>query len=86
MSFRKASVAAIVALSMTSAPVLAQAVNPAEQLAVAGSEMRTGAELTDENNLYRRGGFLIPLLALGAVILGLLVLLDDDEDDLPESP
>lgn len=27
------------------------------------------------------GGFLVPLLALGAVILGLIVLLDDDEDD-----
>jgi hypothetical protein len=33
----------------------------------------------------RAGGFLIPLLALAAVILGLLVLIDDDEGDRPIS-
>ncbi len=33
----------------------------------------------------RRAGFLIPLLALAAVILGLLVLIDDDEGDRPIS-
>lgn len=82
MSFRKASVAAIVALSMASAPAFAQAANPASALSVA-SQSRAGASIEEENQLG--GGFLIPLLALGAVVLGLIVLLDDEDADLPIS-
>ena len=81
MSFRKASVAAIAAMSMTGAPVLAQAANPAADLSVAQS--RTGATLEDQNQMG--GGFLIPLLALGAIILGILVLLDEEDDEGPIS-
>jgi hypothetical protein len=33
-----------------------------------------------------RGGFIIPLLAIVAVILGILALTDDDSGDLPHSP
>lgn len=81
MSFRKASMAALVALSMTSAPALAQA----SKLSVASTQTsaRAGAVMESENELG--GGFLIPLLALGAVILGIVVALDDGED-APTSP
>jgi hypothetical protein len=83
MSFHKAAVASLVALSMTSAPALAAA-SSADRLSVVGSQSaRAGVALEDESNMG--GGFLIPLLALGAVVLGILVLLDD-EDDLPTSP
>lgn len=82
MSFRKASVAAVIAVAMTSAPVLAQA-NPAGALSVS-SQARAGATVEDENQLG--GGFLIPLLALGAIILGIVVALDDEENDLTVSP
>lgn len=80
MSLHKAVVTALVAASMTSVPALAAA-DSASSLSVAAS--RSGASLENESQLG--GGFLIPLLALGAVVLGILVLLDD-EDDLPESP
>ncbi len=75
MSFRKLSVAAVAALSMTSAPLLAA--NPASSLSVA----RASASLENESELG--GGFLIPLLALAAVVTGIVVAVDDDE---PESP
>jgi hypothetical protein len=74
MSFRKLSVAAVVALSMTSAPLLAA--NPASSLSVA----RASASLENESELG--GGFLIPLLALAAVVTGIVVAVDDE----PESP
>ena len=63
----------LVATSLTAAPVVAQAAAPA----------RIATEVEGEN---LRGGFIIPLLALAAVILGILVLIEDDEDGLPTSP
>ncbi len=74
MSFLKLSVAAAVALSATSAPLLAA--NPASSLSVA----RASASLESESELG--GGFLIPLLALAAVVTGIVIAVDDDE---PES-
>ena len=65
MSFKKASVAAALAVSMASTPVLAQ--TSAAPLSVAA---RSGATTQNANEL--RGGFIIPLVALVAVILGIL--------------
>ncbi|HUQ95535.1 MAG TPA: hypothetical protein VM120_27910 [Bryobacteraceae bacterium] len=82
MSFGKVSMAAIVALSMTSAPALAQTATPASKLSVASSQARVGAAVEDESQLG--GGFIIPLLALAAIIAGILVVLDDNDE--PTSP
>lgn len=76
MSFKKASVAAILAVSMASTPVLAQS---AASLSVAA---RSGAETSDENQL--RGGFIIPAIAVVAIILGILALTGGG--DRPHSP
>ena len=65
MSFKKASVAAALAVSMASTPVLAQ--SSAAPLSVAA---RSGASTQNTNEL--RGGFIIPLVALVAIILGIL--------------
>lgn len=79
MSFKKATLAAMLAVSMTSTPVLAQtAAAPASDPAV-----RSGADMEDANSV--RGGFIIPLLALLAVIAGILALVSDGGDD-PVSP
>ena len=67
--------AATAAMSLVTAPVVAQAAAPA----------RAGAEVGDAENL--RGGFVIPLIALIAVVLGILAATGgDDDDDLPTSP
>jgi hypothetical protein len=47
-------------------------VAPASETVTEGSELR--------------GGFIIPLIALIAIILGILAAINDDDDDLPESP
>ena len=81
MSFKKASLAAALMASMVSAPVLAQTATPSSP-AVAESA-RSGAEMDDANAV--RGGFLIPLIAIIAIILGILAATSDG-GDRPESP
>ena len=77
MSFKKASVAAALAVSMASTPVLAQSAAP---LSVAA---RSGATTQNTNEL--RGGFIIPLVALVAIILGILAA-TQGHGDRPHSP
>lgn len=77
MSFRKASLAAMLAVSMTSAPVLAQSAAP---LSVA-SQDAASSEASE-----MRGGFIIPLIAIIAIILGILAAVGGGDDDPPTSP
>ena len=79
MSFKKASVAAALALSMASTPVLAQS-SSAAPLSVAA---RSGAPTGNASEL--RGGFIIPLVALVAIILGILAATSGNVDR-PHSP
>ena len=76
MSFKKATVAAILAVSMASTPVMAQS---AAALSVAS---RSGATTDEESDL--RGGFIIPAVAVVAIILGILALTGGG--DGPHSP
>ena len=80
MSLKKASVAAALAVSMASTPVLAQ--TSAAPLSVAAS---TGAATSGQSSELR-GGFIIPLVALVAIILGILAATGGSNDDLPHSP
>ena len=80
MSFKKASVAAALAVSMASTPVLAQTASPAAPLSVAA---RSGAATSDASDL--RGGFIIPVVAIVAIILGILAA-TSGHGDRPHSP
>jgi hypothetical protein len=74
MKLLKTIASVLVASSLVAAPIAAQAAQPVDRAA-------TGVR---GENLH--GGWVIPLLALAAVILGLIVLLDNDDDTLPHSP
>ena len=76
MSFKKASLAAMLAVSMAGTPVLAQT-------APLSAADRSGAETSDANEL--RGGFIIPLIAIVAIILGILAAVSDGGEK-PSSP
>lgn len=81
MSLKKASVAAALAVSMVSTPVLAQTAQAsAAPLSVAA---RSGADISGEAS-DMRGGFIIPLVAIVAIILG--VLAATGGSDRPSSP
>jgi hypothetical protein len=71
----KKIITATAAVGLMAAPAVAQSAQaPIE---------RSAPALEEQSQMG--GGFLIPLLALGAIILGILVLLDDDDED-PVSP
>ena len=74
MVFKKA-ITAVSAVALLATPTIAAAqtapVEPASET-VEGSELR--------------GGFIIPLIALIAIILGILAATHNDDDDLPHSP
>ncbi|PSJ41710.1 hypothetical protein C7I55_05330 [Sphingomonas deserti] len=59
------------------APTVAAAQSAAE-IAPASESIDSGSAL--------RGGFIIPLIALVAVVLGVLAATSDDDDDLPTTP
>lgn len=80
MGFRKASLGAMLALSMVSTPVVAQA--SAVSLSTEAAA-RSGAEMADANELA--GGWIIPLLAILAIIAGILAATSGD-DSRPTSP
>jgi hypothetical protein len=80
MSFKKASVAAMLAVSMAGTPVLAQTAPSAAPLSVAA---RSGATTGEASEL--RGGFIIPLVAVVAIILGILAA-TGGHNDRPHSP
>ena len=71
-----ASVALMVTPAVAAAQSSAQAATT--EVAPAGETVTDGSQL--------RGGFIIPLIALIAIILGLLAATHDNDDDLPHSP
>ena len=71
---------ASVALMVTPAVAAAQSSAQAATTEVAPA----GETITDGSQL--RGGFIIPLIALIAIILGILAATNDNDDDLPHSP
>ena len=75
MSLRKASLAAALAVTMVGAPAMAQTQTAPVQ--------RSGAAMEEANEL--RGGFIIPLIAIIAIILGILAATGGDGDP-PTSP
>jgi hypothetical protein len=73
MRLGKILATALLSGSLLAAPISAQAADA----------KRLASDVQGEN---LRGGFIIPVLAVIAVILGILALTDDNNDTLPHSP
>lgn len=81
----KGLIAATASVALMAAPTMAAA--QATSAAARSAEVAPSTETVEGEQL--RGGFIIPLIALIAIILGLCVATDvcgGDEDDLPTSP
>jgi hypothetical protein len=79
----KGLIAATASVALIATPTLATA----QATTSAAREVAPAAETVEGDEL--RGGFIIPLIALIAVILGLCVATDicgGDDEDLPHSP
>ena len=78
----KGIIAATASVALMVTPAVAAAQSSAQ---AASTEVAPASEtVTDGNQL--RGGFIIPLIAIIAIILGLLAATHDNDDDLPHSP
>ena len=73
-----ASVALMVTPAVAAAQSTAQAARASTEVAPASETVTDGSQL--------RGGFIIPLIALIAIILGILAATHDNDDQLPHSP
>jgi hypothetical protein len=71
----KGIIAATAAVALMAAPTVAAAQT---EVAPATESIEEGSQL--------RGGFIIPLIAIIAIILGILELINDDDHNLPKTP
>ena len=74
MRFAK-TLMAVAACSLATAPALA---NSASKLSLSSSAARASTDAGESNEAA--GGFIIPLLAVAAVVLGIVVAVDEDSD------
>jgi hypothetical protein len=72
----KQALLALAATSLVAAPVTAQA--------AAAEAARTASPVSDSENL--QGGWLLPALAIIAILLGILAITSGGDDELPHSP
>ena len=72
----KEIIAATASVALIATPTMATAQS---------AEIAPATETVEEGNELR-GGFIIPLIALVAVVLGVLAATSDDDDDLPTTP
>ena len=74
----KGIIAATAAVALMAAPTVAAAQTAPAEVAPAAESIDEGSQL--------RGGWIIPLIAIIAIILGLLELINDDDHNLPKTP
>ena len=83
----KGIIAAAASVALMTTPTLAAAQASASASASSSREVAPAAETVEGDQL--RGGWIIPLIALIAIILGICAATDicgGDDDDLPTSP
>lgn len=76
---------AVAASSMTVAPAMAAATNPAASLSVAPSA-RTGSSTASNSEFAGASGIGAILAAVILVGIGVLIYVGEDQDDSPDSP
>jgi hypothetical protein len=85
----KGIIAAAASVALMTTPTLAAAQATTSAVAAASNAREVAPASETVNGDQLRGGFIIPLIALIAIILGLCVgtdLCGGDDDDLPTSP
>ena len=82
MSFLKKAAIAAVAMTMTTAPVMA-ATNSASSLSLSPN-VRAGKTVTADSKLSGSGGYVVAIVAAAAVIAGIIIVADNN--DSPDSP
>lgn len=83
----KGLIAAVAAISLSATPAIAAANGSAAAARAASVEVAPAGETVEgESEMFGRGGFIIPLLAIILIIIGIYIAVDDDEEGPPISP
>ena len=83
----KGLIAAVAAVGLSATPAIAAANSAAATARVANAEVAPAAETVEgESELFGRGGFIIPLIAIVLIALGIYIAVDDNGDGPPVSP
>jgi hypothetical protein len=82
MRFAK-TILALAACSLATAPVMASSASSATKLSLSGAASTRAASESDKANELG-GGFIIPAVAIVAIITGVVIAADDDNE--PTSP
>jgi len=83
----KGLIAAVAAVGLSATPAIAAANSAAATARVASAEVAPAAETVEgDSELFGRGGFIIPLIAIVLIALGIYIAVDDNDEDLPVSP
>jgi hypothetical protein len=83
MRFGKLSLAAIAAVSLLSAPVLAQSASTASKAVGVSKVKRVGSVTKEESKIGGGSGVIVAVVAAVAVIGGIILLSDDDDATSP---
>ena len=83
----KGLIAAVAAIGLSATPAIAAANNSANAARAASVEVAPASETVEgDSELFGRGGFIIPLIAIVLIVIGIYIAVDDDEEGPPVSP
>ena len=83
----KGLIAAVAAIGLSATPAIAAANSAASTARVASAEIAPAGETVEgDSEMFGRGGFIIPLVAIILIVIGIYIAVDDDEEGPPISP
>ena len=83
----KGLIAAVAAVGLSASPAIAAANSAAATARIASAEIAPADETVEgDSELFGRGGFIIPLIAIVLIALGIDIAVDDGGDGPPVSP
>jgi hypothetical protein len=83
----KGLIAAATAVALSATPAIAAGNQSAAAARAASVEVAPAGETVEgDSELFRRGGFIIPLLVIAVILLGIYVAVDDNGNNPPVSP
>jgi hypothetical protein len=77
---------AATSLAIVAAPTIASAQQAAATSPVRAAEVQPASEEAEGSELFKRRGFILPLLVVVGIILALLLTIDEEKQDFPTSP
>lgn len=73
-------------IALAAAPTIASAQQAGAPVPARAGEVEPAAEQAEGSELFKRSGFILPLLLVVGIVLALLLTIDEEKQDFPVSP